>query len=191
MTQSLSLASFLVQAANRLMPAHRKAWSVAMTSEFSALSGQKERLSFAMGYLKTSFVAFATTSTGAAILGRIFMGTGFLVLALWGAFMAFRPNIAAQDMTPAFLGLSGLYFVIGLSPAKSAIMTKRLSMIGALLTMTFLLGLSLSLFPIPTSAYSLAKALCIEALVTMIASSIMASGLCFLEANAPDGDFIA
>jgi hypothetical protein len=191
MTQSLSLASFLVRAANRLMPAHRNAWSVAMTAEFSALSEQKERLNFAMGYFKTSCLAFATTSTGAVILGRIFMGTGFLVLALWCTFMAFRLNISTPDMMPAFLGLSGLYFVIGLSPAKSAIMTKRLSIIGVLLTVMCLLGLSLNLFPIATSAYSLAKALCIEALVIMMASSIMAFGLCFLEANATDGDFIA
>jgi hypothetical protein len=191
MTLSLSLASFLVHTANRLMPAHRKTWSVAMTAEFSALSKQKERLNFAIGYLKTSVVAFATTATGAAILGRILIGTGFLVLALWCAFMAFSLNISTQDMTPTFLGLSGVYFVIGLSPAKSASMTKRLSMIGALLTVMCLLGVSLNLFPIPTTAHSLAKALCIEAFVMMMVSSIIASGLCFLEANAPDGDFIA
>jgi hypothetical protein len=191
MTLSLSLASFLVHTANRLMPAHRKTWSVAMTAEFSALSEQKERLNFAIGYLKTSVVAFATTATGAAILGRILIGTGFLVLALWCALMAFSLNISTQDMTPTFLGLSALYFVIGLSPAKSASMTKRLSMIGALLTVMCLLGVSLNLFPIPTTAHSLAKALCIEAFVIMMASSIIASGLCFLEANATDGDFIA
>jgi hypothetical protein len=191
MIRSISLATVLVDAGTFLMPQHRKAWSIAMTSEFGALSDPNERLTFAIGYLKTSFTAFATTAMGASILGRIMMGAGFVMLAFWCGHMAMAMNVANQAMMPIFLGLSGLYFAIGLSPAHSSVLTQRLSILGVCLALASLLGMGLDLISVPSGADSLVRALSIEVLVILIASSILATILGVLEANATDNDFIA
>jgi hypothetical protein len=191
MTTSFSLAAFLFDVGTRLMPRHRQAWSIAMTSEFSALPTQNERRLFALGYLKTCFVAFATTTRGVSILGRFGMGTGFVLLALWCSYMALGLRAPDQTITPIFLGISGLYMVIGLSHAHSTILTKRLSILGVFFATVSLLGLALNLLPIPASAHNLAKALSIEVLVIMLISGIIAKCLSALEVTAMDSNFIA
>jgi hypothetical protein len=177
--------------ASKIMPPDREAWSSAMIAEYEVLPTDHERRQFALGYLATSLAAFSTTPKGISILGRTAIGAAFVSLALWCLHEGLG-LIAIQDVfASTFVGLSGLYLIIGTSAFSSAKLTQRLSFASALGACIAVAGLHFKAIPIPIEASLFAKALASEVIVVLTVTGIVALILNLLDPQSADNTLIA
>lgn len=92
------------------MPKDQDSWSRAMKAEYTQITDERQRLTFALGCLKVSISRAAQTRRGLSVIGRGIVAMGLAAFSLYGVFILFAVSqFSAPELVPLFTALCFFY----------------------------------------------------------------------------------